>query len=37
MDKEYPILGTWSIYDDSICRIVLDLSYAFLFLVPFSD
>jgi hypothetical protein len=29
--------GTWSIYDDSIHRIVLNLSYVFPFLVPFSD
>jgi hypothetical protein len=33
--KEYPILGTWSIYVDSIRRIVLNLSYVFPFLVPF--
>jgi hypothetical protein len=34
-DKEYPTLGTWSIYDDSIRRIVLNSSYVFLFLVLF--
>jgi hypothetical protein len=33
--KEYPTLGTWSIYDDSIRIIVLNSSYVFLFLVPF--
>jgi hypothetical protein len=37
MGKEYPTPGTWSIYDDSIRRIVLNLSYVFPFLVPFSD
>jgi hypothetical protein len=31
--KEYPTLGTWSIYDDSIHRIVLSSSYVFPFLV----
>jgi hypothetical protein len=34
--KEYPTPGTWSIYDDSIHRIVLNSSYVFPFLVPFS-
>jgi hypothetical protein len=33
--KEYPNPGTWSIYVNSICRIVLNLSYVFPFLVPF--
>jgi hypothetical protein len=36
--KEYSTPGTWSIYDDSIRRIVLHFSYVFPFLVPlFSD
>jgi hypothetical protein len=35
--KEYPTPRTWSIYDDSIRRIVLNLSYVFPFLVPFSN
>jgi hypothetical protein len=33
--KEYPTPGTWSIYVDSIRRLVLNLSYAFPFLVTF--
>jgi hypothetical protein len=33
--KEYPTLGTRSIYVDCICRIVLKLSYVFPYLVPF--
>jgi hypothetical protein len=32
--KEYPTPGTWSFYSDSICRIVLNLSYVLPFLVP---
>jgi hypothetical protein len=35
--KEYPTPGTWSIYDDSIHRIVLNLSSVFPFLLPFLD
>jgi hypothetical protein len=35
--KEYSTPGTWSIYVDSIHRIVLNLNYVFPFLVPFSD
>jgi hypothetical protein len=37
IDKECQTLGTWSTYDDSTLRIVLNFSYVFLFLVPFSD
>jgi hypothetical protein len=33
--KEYPTPGTWSIYDGSIRKIFLNLSYVFLFFVPF--
>jgi hypothetical protein len=35
MGNKYPTLGMWSIYDDYICRIVLNSSYLFSFLVPF--
>jgi hypothetical protein len=35
MDKEYQTLGTWSTYDDSIRRTVLNSSYVFPFLVLF--
>jgi hypothetical protein len=30
--KECPTLGTWSIYDDSICRLDFNSSYVFSFL-----
>jgi hypothetical protein len=35
MGKEYPTPGTWSIYDDSIHRIVLNSSYVFPFSCTF--
>jgi hypothetical protein len=35
MGKEYPILGTWSIYDDSIRRIVLNIKLCISFSCTF--